>query len=100
MFVRESVGFDPLCVCESGLTFHSQSELVVLSCIAMCTWWNVLFPGAVLQLSIDASRNVLYSLSEEGTIQVFDLAANGQECTCVSRLTANQLVEYASLCSR
>lgn len=60
----------------------------------------VINAGPILQVVVDKSRNILYTLTEKGTIHVHDLGANGQECKSIETMTADRLVEIASLCNR
>lgn len=49
----------------------------------------------LVQLEVDDTRNVLYSRSEKGTIQVFDLGTDGMQLTRVASLTQQNLVKEA-----
>ena len=55
---------------------------------------------ALVQLTVDPTRNILYSRSEKGTVRVFDLGADGSECTCVASMPVERIVELASMYSR
>lgn len=50
---------------------------------------------AISQISIDDSRHILYSLSEKGTIEVFDLGEKGRSFSRISKMSQNTLVNHA-----
>lgn len=50
----------------------------------------------LVQLEVDDSRNILYSRSEKGTIQVFDLGADGQGMTKIAALSQASIVKEAA----
>ena len=41
----------------------------------------------LVQIDIDDSRHILYTRSEKGTIQVFDLGSDGQQLTKIAALS-------------
>lgn len=49
----------------------------------------------VIQISIDDSRNILYTLSEKGTIEVCDLGEKGKSFSRITKLSQNSLVNQA-----
>ncbi|VDM64036.1 unnamed protein product [Angiostrongylus costaricensis] len=49
------------------------------------------------QIAVDRSRNILYCLGKNGTIQVFDLGADGAQCSRVCVVTAGQIASEAHL---
>lgn len=48
------------------------------------------------QIVIDDSRNVLYTRSDTGTIQLFDLGVDGLQMSKIAALTQHTLVQEAS----
>ena len=50
----------------------------------------------IVQLEVDNSRNILYSRSEKGTIQVFDLGLDGQQLVNVASVTQQSIVKDAA----
>ena len=50
----------------------------------------------LVQLEVDDSRNVLYTRSEKGTIQVFDMGSDGQQLNKVIVLTQQCIVKEAA----
>ena len=50
----------------------------------------------LVQLEIDDSRNLLYSRSEKGTIQVFDMGYDGLQLNKVTSLTQQAIVREAA----
>lgn len=50
----------------------------------------------IVQLEVDDSRNILFSRSEKGTIQVFDLGQNGSQLVKVAALTQQAIVKEAA----
>jgi nuclear pore complex protein Nup155 len=50
----------------------------------------------LVQLELDNSRNILYSRSEKGTIQVFDLGSDGQQLTKVIAISQQTIVKEAA----
>ncbi|CAI4231980.1 unnamed protein product [Auanema sp. JU1783] len=49
------------------------------------------------QLSVDNSRHILYCLGRNGSIQVFDLGFDGQQCTRACALLSGQISAQANL---
>ena len=50
----------------------------------------------LVQLEVDDSRNVLYTRSDKGTIQVFDLGSDGEQLSRIVSLNQQTIVQYAS----
>ena len=50
----------------------------------------------LVQLEVDDSRNILYSRSEKGTIQVFDLGNDGWQLNKVTSLSQQAIVRDAT----
>ncbi|PAV68482.1 hypothetical protein WR25_06972 [Diploscapter pachys] len=48
-------------------------------------------------IAVDKSRNILYCLGRKGTIQVYDLGADGDQCTLSHSLTAGQIANESQL---
>lgn len=55
---------------------------------------------AIAQLAVDNTRNTLYARSEKGTIQVFDLGADGQSMDYVASLTQDKITHKAESAAR
>ncbi|XP_060525435.1 nuclear pore complex protein Nup155 isoform X2 [Cylas formicarius] len=49
----------------------------------------------IIQVAIDDSRNILYSLTEKGSIEVCDLGENGSSFSRVTKVSQNALVSQA-----
>ncbi|NWT04676.1 NU155 protein, partial [Mionectes macconnelli] len=54
----------------------------------------------VVQIAIDNSRNILYTRSEKGVLQVYDLGQDGQGMTRVTALSQNAIVSAAGSIAR
>ncbi|XP_017679081.1 PREDICTED: nuclear pore complex protein Nup155 [Lepidothrix coronata] len=54
----------------------------------------------VVQIAIDNSRNILYTRSEKGVLQVYDLGQDGQGMTRVTSLSQNAIVSAAGSIAR
>ncbi|XP_065180530.1 nuclear pore complex protein Nup155-like [Sycon ciliatum] len=78
------------------LVNHSTSALSYL----LPSFLSFNSEDALVQLTVDPTRNILYSRSEKGTVRVFDLGADGSECTCVASMPVERIVELASMYSR
>ena len=50
----------------------------------------------LVQLEVDNSRQILYTRSEKGTIQVFDLGQNGSQLVKVAALSQQSIVREAA----
>lgn len=49
----------------------------------------------IVKIEVDNSRNILYTLSEKGCIEVFDLGRDGDGISRVVRLTQGKIVSSA-----
>ena len=49
----------------------------------------------IVKIEVDNSRHILYTLSEKGCIEVFDLGADGEGLSRVVRLTQGKIVSSA-----
>jgi nuclear pore complex protein Nup155 len=49
----------------------------------------------IVQISIDNSRNILFTLTEKGRIEVFDLGEGGTSTSKVTSMTQANIVQYA-----
>lgn len=49
----------------------------------------------IVQISIDDSRNILFTLTEKGCIEVFDLGEGGISTSKVISMTQATIVQYA-----
>lgn len=49
----------------------------------------------IIQISIDDSRHILYTLSEKGSIEVCDLGEKGTSFSRITKLSQNTLVNQA-----
>ncbi|XP_053153166.1 nuclear pore complex protein Nup155 [Hemicordylus capensis] len=54
----------------------------------------------IVQIAIDNSRNILYTRSEKGVIQVYDLGTDGQGMTRVASVSQNTIVTAAGRIAR
>ena len=50
----------------------------------------------LVQLEVDDSRNILYSKSEQGSIQVFDLGSDGLQLIRVASLSQQAIIKEAA----
>eukprot|EP00743_Colponemidia_sp_Colp-15_P008436 GILK01009170.1.p1 GENE.GILK01009170.1~~GILK01009170.1.p1 ORF type:complete len:1662 (+),score=272.64 GILK01009170.1:89-5074(+) len=53
--------------------------------------------GAIIDIAIDSSRNILYSLSESSTITVFDMGESGQELIKIASLRREEIGERMAM---
>ena len=60
----------------------------------------ILLLDALVQISIDESRHILYTRSEKGTIQVFDLGEDGKGMSRIAAVSENTTVQNAALVAR
>lgn len=60
------------------------------------SFFNFNDADSIVQIELDESRNVLYTRSENSTIQVFYLGANGMETSKISYLTSNTIATKAA----
>ncbi|CAK8693168.1 unnamed protein product [Clavelina lepadiformis] len=63
---------------------HSRSRFSFLLPSVVSVWLNE--EDSICQLTVDDTRNILYSRSEKGTITVYDLGSDGQSVGCVAQL--------------
>ena len=49
----------------------------------------------IIQISIDNSRNILFTLTDKGRIEVFDLGDSGTSIRKVTSMTQTTIVQYA-----
>jgi nuclear pore complex protein Nup155 len=49
----------------------------------------------IVQISIDNSRNILFTLTEKGRIEVFDLGGGGASTSRVTSMNQVTIVQYA-----
>lgn len=82
--------------------FWEISNLVRLTANSSC--FRYMFLEAIVQIEIDEASHVLYTRSEKGSIQVFDLGEDGQSANKVGEMshsaisrTASQVLTYVSL---
>jgi nuclear pore complex protein Nup155 len=50
----------------------------------------------MLDIAVDDSRNILYTLTEKGTIDVYDLGANGESFSRVATMSYSSLLSHAA----
>lgn len=72
---------------------HSTGALSFL----VPTFLNAAFceEDAIIQISVDNSRHILYTLSEKGTISVFDLGESGQSTGRLASLSQSAITNTA-----
>lgn len=77
---------------------HSSGALSFL----VPSFLNATFSGedAIVQLAVDNTRNILYTRSEKGTIQVFDLGSDGKSTSYVASLTQDKITHKAASTAR
>jgi len=54
----------------------------------------------IVQMTMDESRRILYTRSEKGTIQVYDLGLDGNSFNWIASLKANAIVQSAANIAR
>ncbi|XP_074992246.1 nuclear pore complex protein Nup155-like isoform X2 [Calonectris borealis] len=77
---------------------HSKSTLSFL--IPSLLQFTFSEDDPVVQIAIDNSRNILYTRSEKGVLQVYDLGQDGQGMTRVTSLSQNAIVSAAGSIAR
>ncbi|XP_053787958.1 nuclear pore complex protein Nup155 isoform X2 [Vidua chalybeata] len=77
---------------------HSKSALSFL--IPSLLQFTFSEDDPVVQIAIDNSRNILYTRSEKGVLQVYDLGPDGQGMTRVTSLSQNAIVSAAGSIAR
>ena len=50
---------------------------------------------SILQIVIDNSRNILYTLSEKGAIEVYDMGHDGQSMSRIAKLSQSSYNQLA-----
>lgn len=77
---------------------HSSGTLSFL----VPSFLSTTFSGedSIVQLAVDNTRNTLYSRSEKGTIQLFDLGADGNGMLHVASLTEDRITHRAESVAR
>ena len=50
---------------------------------------------AISQIAVDSSRHILYTLSNKGTIAVFDMGSDGQSMSRTTALSQASIVQHA-----
>ncbi|XP_036385365.1 nuclear pore complex protein Nup155 isoform X1 [Megalops cyprinoides] len=77
---------------------HSKSSLSFL--IPSLLQFSFSEDDPVVQIAIDNSRNILYTRSENGVLQVYDLGADGQGMSRVAAMSLNAIVTAAGNIAR
>ena len=62
----------------------------------MPSFFNLKDADSIVQIELDESRNVLYTRSENSTIQVFYLGPNGLETSKINYLTMDAIATKAA----
>ncbi|KAL6472326.1 hypothetical protein MHYP_G00185140 [Metynnis hypsauchen] len=77
---------------------HSKSSLSFL--VPSLLQFSFSEDDPVVQIAIDNSRNTLYTRSEKGVLQVYDLGADGQGMSRVAAMSQNSIVSAAGNIAR
>ncbi|XP_065120565.1 nuclear pore complex protein Nup155 isoform X1 [Paramisgurnus dabryanus] len=77
---------------------HSKSTLSFL--IPSLLQFSFSEDDPVVQIAVDNSRNVLYTRSEKGVLQVYDLGADGQGMSRVGAMSQSSIVSAAGNIAR
>ncbi|XP_034458801.1 nuclear pore complex protein Nup155 isoform X2 [Hippoglossus hippoglossus] len=77
---------------------HSKSSLSFL--IPSVLQFSFSEDDPIVQIAIDNSRNTLFTRSEKGVLQVYDLGADGQGMSRVATLSQNSIVAAAGNIAR
>uniref|UniRef100_A0A8C0QQB1 Nucleoporin 155 n=1 Tax=Chelonoidis abingdonii TaxID=106734 RepID=A0A8C0QQB1_CHEAB len=80
-----------------------QNFTICQSCHLISTILTINFTvltNPIVQIAIDNSRNILYTRSEKGVIQVYDLGQDGQGMTRVASVSQNAVVSAAGNIAR
>ncbi|KAG7264496.1 hypothetical protein CRUP_020634 [Coryphaenoides rupestris] len=72
---------------------HSKSSLSFL--IPSVLQFSFSEDDPILQIAVDNSRNILYTRSEKGMLQAYDLGSNGQGMSRVASMCQNAIVNAA-----
>ncbi|XP_016079465.1 PREDICTED: nuclear pore complex protein Nup155 isoform X2 [Miniopterus natalensis] len=77
---------------------HSKSSLSFL--VPSLLQFTFSEDDPIVQIEIDNSRNILYTRSEKGVIQVYDLGSDGQGMSRVASVSQNSIVSAAGNIAR
>ncbi|CAL9683382.1 unnamed protein product [Knipowitschia caucasica] len=77
---------------------HSKSTLSFL--VPSLLQFSFSEDDPIVQISIDNSRNILFTRSEKGVLQVYDLGADGQGMSRVATMSQNAIVAAAGKIAR
>uniref|UniRef100_H9GTP0 Nuclear pore complex protein Nup155 n=1 Tax=Anolis carolinensis TaxID=28377 RepID=H9GTP0_ANOCA len=77
---------------------HSKSSLSFL--VPSLLQFTFSEDDPIVQIAIDNSRNILYTRSEKGVIQVYDLGSDGQGMVRVASVSQNAIVSAAGKIAR
>ncbi|XP_016100572.1 nuclear pore complex protein Nup155 [Sinocyclocheilus grahami] len=77
---------------------HSKSSLSFL--IPSLLQFSFSEDDPVVQIAVDNSRNILYTRSEKGVLQVYDLGADGQGMSRVAAMSQSSIVSAAGNIAR
>ncbi|XP_072227693.1 nuclear pore complex protein Nup155 [Leuresthes tenuis] len=77
---------------------HSKSSLSFL--IPSVLQFSFSEDDPIVQIAIDNSRNILYTRSEKGVLQVYDLGADGQGMSRVATMSLSSIVAAAGNIAR
>uniref|UniRef100_A0A4W4F627 Nuclear pore complex protein Nup155 n=1 Tax=Electrophorus electricus TaxID=8005 RepID=A0A4W4F627_ELEEL len=77
---------------------HSKSSLSFL--VPSLLQFSFSEDDPVVQIAVDNSRNTLYTRSEKGVVQVYDLGADGQGMSRVAAMSQNAIVSAAGNIAR
>uniref|UniRef100_A0A8D0GR82 Nucleoporin 155 n=1 Tax=Sphenodon punctatus TaxID=8508 RepID=A0A8D0GR82_SPHPU len=77
---------------------HSKSALSFL--VPSVLQFTFSEDDPVVQIAIDNSRNILYTRSEKGVLQVYDLGQDGQGMTRIASVSQNAIVSAAGNIAR
>uniref|UniRef100_A0A673T381 Nuclear pore complex protein Nup155 n=1 Tax=Suricata suricatta TaxID=37032 RepID=A0A673T381_SURSU len=77
---------------------HSKSALSFL--VPSLLQFTFSEDDPILQIAVDNSRNILYTRSEKGVIQVYDLGQDGQGMSRVASVSQNSIVSAAGNIAR
>ncbi|XP_016110935.1 nuclear pore complex protein Nup155-like [Sinocyclocheilus grahami] len=77
---------------------HSKSSLSFL--IPSLLQFSFSEDDSVVQIAVDNSRNILYTRSEKGVLQVYDLGADGQGMSRVAAMSQSSIISAAGNIAR
>jgi nuclear pore complex protein Nup155 len=75
---------------------HSSSSLTAF----LPSFLNFSSDDSIEQIEVDNSRNILFTRTEKGTIEVYDLGLNGMETYKVASLSASCIIQQAANVAR